>query len=111
MKNFFRLSALALFALFTVSAHAQLRKIPAEVTTAFSEKFPNATNVEWRDKLSGFTANFSIDSAKYLASFNNKGTWESTEEFISEDDLPSPVQDGFEKSKYAEWDISETSKI
>lgn len=111
MKNFFRLSVLAFLLSSAVNVNAQLRKIPAEVTGAFSEKFPNAGDVEWRDKLSGFTASFSIDSAKYIASFNNKGSWESTEEFISEDDLPSSVRDGFDKSKYAEWNIAETSRI
>lgn len=102
-----KLSYLLLFSLFisTVS-YAQLRKIPAEVTEAFSGKYPDAKSVEWRDKLSGFTASFSLDSNTYLASFDNKGNWESTEHVISQEELPDAVQDGFEKSKYADWNVS-----
>ena len=93
------------------TATAQIRKIPAEVTSAFTEKFPQATQVEWRDKLSGFTASFSLDSISYIASFNNKGEWESTEEFIDQESLPEVVQDGYEKSRYADWNVGNVSKI
>jgi hypothetical protein len=95
----------------STSSFAQLRKIPAEVTTSFTEKFPAATEVEWRDKLSGFTASFSVDSISYIASFNNKGEWESTEQSIEADALPDVVRDGFDKSKYADWNIEDVSQI
>ena len=67
--------------------------------------------MEWRDKLTGFTASFSVDSIDYLASFSNKGEWESTEIGIEQSDLPEVVQDGFEKSKYADWTVNEIRKI
>ena len=111
MKNVLRAALLSTFLLACAVSFGQLRKIPAEVTDAFTEKFPNATGVEWRDKLSGFTANFSVDSISYLASFNNKGEWESTEQEITEEELPSTVTDGFQKSKYADWNVSETTRI
>ena len=111
MKPLLRLAVLVLFVSVYSSASAQIRKIPAEVTDAFTGKYPQATSVEWRDKLSGFTATFMLDSATHIASFNNKGTWENTEISINEDELPSAVQDGFDKSKYAEWNVSETSRI
>jgi len=96
---------------FTTSSFAQIRKIPAEVTSAFTGKYPGATDVEWRDKLSGFTASFSLDSVDYIASFNNKGEWENTEQAINEDELPEVVQDGFGKSKYADWNVEAASRI
>lgn len=105
------LAAFVSLLLVTITSNAQLRKIPAEVTSSFTEKFPHASDVEWRDKLSGFTASFSLDSSSFIASFNNKGEWESTEEAIEEEQLPDGVQDGFEKSKYTEWTISEVSRI
>ena len=40
--------AMMMFAVFNVT-HAQIRKIPAEVTEAFKEKYPNTKNVEWKD--------------------------------------------------------------
>lgn len=93
------------------TSFAQLRKIPAEVTDNFTEKFPGATQVEWRDKLSGFTASFSVDSVAYVAAFNNKGEWESTEQSIEEEALPEVVNDGFDKSKYADWTVETVSQI
>jgi hypothetical protein len=112
MKQIFYISAfVALFASFTVDSFAQIRKIPAEVTGSFSQKYPDASNVEWRDRLTGFTASFTLDSGSYIASFDNKGEWESTETGIDQDDLPEAVKDGFEKSRYADWSVSQVSKI
>jgi hypothetical protein len=101
----------AVFTILSTSLSAQIRKIPAEVTNAFEEKYPNATNVEWRDKLSGFTASFRLDSVDYIASFNNRGTWEHTEEAIEEDDLPDVVKDGFDKSRYSDWNVGHVSRF
>jgi hypothetical protein len=98
-------------ALFGTSASAQIRKIPAEVTNAFTSKYPEATSVEWRDKLTGFTASFSLDSTNYMASFNNKGEWEYTEESIDQEELPDVVKDGFDKSRYHDWNIGLVNKI
>lgn len=101
----------AFLTIFTTSAFAQIRKIPAEVTNAFQEKYPNAASVEWRDKLSSFTATFQLDSTTYIAQFNSKGEWESTEESIDESELPEAVTNGFDKSKYTEWNIGQVTRI
>ena len=100
------------FALAINTAHAQVRKLPAEVTEAFRQKYPMAKNVEWRDRLSGFTAVFDLDNVHYEAKFTNKGFWQSTENKIADADIPAAVKDGFDKSKYAEeWTIKTAYKI
>lgn len=97
---------------FNAAAHAQVRKIPAVVTEAFRSKYPTALNVEWRDRLSGFTAVFDLDNVHYEAKFTNKGFWENTENKLAEADIPAAVKDGFSKSKYAEeWTIKKAYKI
>ncbi|OQP47276.1 hypothetical protein A4H97_07160 [Niastella yeongjuensis] len=101
---------------FTISlyniADAQVRKVPAEVTEAFRQKYPSALNVEWRDRLSGFTAAFDQDKVHYEAKFTNKGFWQSTENKIEDANIPGGVKDGFQKSKYAEeWNIKQAYKI
>jgi hypothetical protein len=93
------------------TADAQVRKLPATVTEAFRTKYPMALNVEWRDRLSGFTASFDLDNVHYEAKFNNKGIWQSTENKVEEKDMPEVVKDGLQKSKYAEWTIDEIYKI
>jgi hypothetical protein len=94
------------------TADAQVRKVPAEVTETFRKKYPMATNIEWRDRLSGFTASYDLENVHYESKFNNKGLWQGTENKITETDIPVAVKDGFDKSKYAaEWKIKEAYKI
>jgi len=112
MKKIFPLFfSLALVAVSTTATFAQLRKIPAEATNAFTAKYPAASNVEWKDKLSGFTADYTIEDIKYTASFNNKGDWENTEQEIVPADLPAVITDSYNKSKYADWTIGKVHKI
>ena len=47
------------------TAHAQLRKVPAEVTNNFSGKFPDATNVEWQDQMVDFKVTFDENDKNY----------------------------------------------
>ena len=91
--------AVVFFSLASSSVFSQFRKIPAEVTDAFTQKFPAATKVEWRDKLTGYQANFEQAGKTLLANFSNKAEWESTEEDVGEAGLPDEVKDGIGKSK------------
>src|SRR5690349_17316709 len=100
-----------IIALASTNTFAQIRKIPAEVTNAFQDKYPDAKSVEWRDKLSSFTASFQLDGTDYVAQFTNKGKWENTEQGIDESDLPEEVKTGFDKSRYADWNMGQMTKI
>jgi hypothetical protein len=102
---------LTTLSLISVSTTAQIRKIPATVTDAFREKYPNATGVEWRDKVSAFTAVFTEDGVNYEARYNSKGNWLSTENELTREELPEAITEGFEKSKYADWNIEKVHKV
>jgi len=94
------------------TADAQVRKIPAEVTEAFRQKYPTALNVEWHDHITNFTADFDLEKVHYEAKFNNKGMWQNTENKIDSASIPVPVKEGFQKSKYVEeWKIKNAYKI
>ena len=93
------------------SANAQVRKLPAVVTEAFKKKYPDATNVEWHDKLTLFLASFDMNNERYDARFNNKGVWQNTESELETSELPAPIKDGYNKSKYAEWKINTITRI
>lgn len=110
MKKIFLL-ALILSAGLTYTVNAQIRKLPAEVTNGFSEKYPDAKNVEWKDKLSNFSAGFEWKDEKYEAHFNKKGEWLSTDKEIDISDLPAKVKDGFDKSKYSDWETKNVYRI
>lgn len=94
------------------TAISQIRKIPSEVTNAFAAKYPDAIDVEWKDKMSNFSAQFkSKDSTKCEASFNKKGEWQSTEENLDSTQMPPEVKDGFSKSRFSDRKLTEVVKI
>lgn len=100
-----------LFVAGSLSAFAQLRKVPAEVTNALKAKYPDAQNVEWKDKLTYFEATFTDDGNEVSADFSNNGEWRETDKKMEFDDLPSAVKDGFQKSKYADWNTGSVTMI
>lgn len=103
-------SILVLF--FTLSVQAQLRKIPSEVTAAFTGQYPAARDVEYKDLLAFIQVHFQLDSSKFIARYNPNGLWKETEKLSSFETLAPEVREGFRKSKYASgWSIRETSVI
>jgi hypothetical protein len=92
-------------------ATAQFRKIPAEVTEAFKDKYPATKNVAWRDKIGSFVVSFEMDAVKYEAKFSTKGEWLQTEKEIAEESLPAAVKDGYDKSKFNNWEVKTISEI
>ncbi|MHA4809043.1 PepSY-like domain-containing protein [Flavitalea flava] len=109
MKKYLSIIVSMAFIIAAIPVSAQLRKIPAPVTTAFEAKYPGATQVEWKDQLTDFKATFtSSDNTKCEAKFSSKGVWKKTEQQITEPSLPSAVRNGFAKSKYSEWKVKDT---
>lgn len=94
-----------------LSVNAQFRKIPAEVTDAFRTKYGNATAVSWKDKISGFQADFKVGEKQMKSVFSSKGEWLKTEMKEKYEGLPSDVKDGFKKSKYAEMSVTDITFI
>ncbi len=109
-----RIAGLALVMMFfSLLADAQVRRIPAEVTTAFSKQYPQAIQVEYKDQLKGVTVYFLQDSIKMIARYSNDGTWKETEKATGYEEIPSEIHEGFKKSKYAdgEWKVTEAAII
>lgn len=110
-KSFLVIVVLTLVIIGSGHLNAQIRKIPSAVTEAFKAKYPDAADVEWKDKLTNFKASFKMNGENYEAKFNNKGEWQQTEKSIEESQLPGAVKDGLGKSKYSEWEISSAAHI
>ncbi|HEX5149909.1 MAG TPA: PepSY-like domain-containing protein [Parafilimonas sp.] len=83
-------------------AKAQVKKIPADVTDAFTTRYPHATKVEWRDKHHYFEVSFQLNGFDITADFSSNGEWQSSERVLDFNQLPDEVRDGFLKSKYAD---------
>jgi hypothetical protein len=101
-----------LFFIFAASiAQAQIRKIPAEVTDSFAGRYPHAQSVSWKDNITNFEADFTLNNYEMSAIFNSKGEWQSSEKKIKFEELPAAVQDGFSKSKYSDWEKLSVAEI
>ena len=94
-----------------LAANAQFRGIPSEVTDSFDAKFPKALHVSWKDKITGFQADFEQKNQKVKATFNSKGEWQKTEKQLLISKLPAAVNDGFNKSKYAAYTVREAVEL
>lgn len=111
MKKIFVIMMSAVFVIASQSVSAQLRSVPAEVTTAFANKYPHASDISWSDKVSSFQATFKDDGATCEARFNKDGVWKETEKAITLEQLPSSVQESFNSSKFKDWNLRTVAKI
>lgn len=90
-------------------------KAPEKVETAFKQKFPTATDVEWKkENDTEWEAEFKMDGKEYSANFNADGQWQETENEIEITAIPAVIKTNVD-SVYAgyeieEAEVSETSK-
>jgi hypothetical protein len=114
MKNLVLLIAIA--AIISFNARGQAKEaVPENVKSAFSQKFPDATNVKWdKENATEWEAEFKIGGKKYSANFDNMGTWMETEYEINADEIPAAVKTTLDKDftgyKIEESEVSETAK-
>jgi hypothetical protein len=101
-KSYWWILLIGLNAVAILSA-GQVRPTPAEVTNTFSKMFPDARNIQWRDKITIFSAFFNIKDVKCEAKFTPTGSWVSTEKAIQLDSLPPLITDSLKSGKYAGW--------
>ncbi len=100
--------------LISFSACGQSEKnAPASVSTAFSQKFPDASKVKWgKENDNEWEVEFKMDSKEYSANFDNSGVWVETEYEITAKEIPAAVKTTLEKEfagyKIAESEVSET---
>jgi len=88
-------------------------KVPEAVKSAFSQKFPDVTNVKWdRENDNEWEAEFKMNSMDYSANFENSGAWTETEYKINPKDIPEAVKTSLDNestgAKIEESEICET---
>jgi hypothetical protein len=103
-----------LFFLFSVSAvksFSQVTSIPGQAKENFFRQYPDAKNVKWENDVVNVNVRFEQDSNKMNAEYNNKGIWKSTLKEWTYDKLPADVQEGFQKSKYADREVTDVKVL
>ena len=108
-KKIFLLTV-SLFVLANIS-FAQIREIPKVVEETFSQQYNGANNVDYKDQLVRVDVYFELNGDKMIASYSNKGIWKGTEKEWEFDKLSAEVKDGFQKSKYADREVEETTVL
>lgn len=105
-----KLLTLAFFATIMLLANkisvAQVVNIPDKAKTHFAEKYPGATEVDWSNNVSNYTAKFRLDGKGYEAHYDIDGGWDNTEHQIQKADLPEAVSSSFAKSRYTDWKLN-----
>jgi len=104
-------SLLVLFLVAGITSFAQLRDVPAEVTTAFTKQYPGAEAVVYKDNLVNFAVHFTLNNEQIIAKYDSNGQWKESEKTTTLAKLPQAVIDGFEKSKYVDWKVEEVSVL
>ena len=104
------LTGVILFAI-TVTSFSQIREIPQAVRETFANQYPKAENTDFKDYLAKVEVNFEMNGEQMVATYTNKGDWRGTEKDYRFDELEEEIKDGFQKSKFAEWDITETKVL
>jgi len=67
-------------------------KVPANVKTAFTKKFPNAEKVKWgMENAKEWEAEFKMNGKEYSANYAIDGKWLETEYEIAESEIPAAV--------------------
>lgn len=100
--------------LFAGAACGQSAKdVPAGIASAFTQKFPKASKVEWgKETETEWEAEFKMDGREYSANYDNSGTWMETEYEITAKEVPTVVKTTLDKEfsgyKIEESAISET---
>ncbi len=102
-----------IFSLFIISfvSNAQVRIVPEVVKENFKIQYPNAKISEYEDLLVKVIVKFTLEGADMKATYTNKGSWKGTEKEITYAVVPAEVKDGFNKSKFADWAIRESTQI
>ena len=97
----------ALFEIIGMSMAINKIDVTETVKTDFSQKYPEARQVEWEmEEADEYEAEFKLKGVEMSANFKKDGTWLGTETEIDEDDLPKVVKDGI-TSNFPGYDIEE----
>ena len=84
---------------------AQVIDVPKKSKDHFFKKYPNAKDADWNNNVANYAVKFKLDNSTYRAYYHMDGTWDYTEKYIEESQLPAAVRESFSKSRYADWKV------
>jgi hypothetical protein len=106
-----RLTLTFVLAVIFNSAFSQVTSVPQSAKDNFAKQYPTAENVQWDNDVINVNVRFTQNGEEMNAEYSNKGIWKNTYQTILNENLPAEVRDGFNKSKYADWEVTDTKII
>ena len=107
-----RLSVLlTLFSVSCLNGIAQVTSVPEQAKENFFKQYPDAKNIQWQNDVVNVNVRFEVDDDKMNAEYNNKGIWKSTLKDWTFDKLTADVKEGFQKSKYADREVTDVKVL
>lgn len=84
---------------------------PQKVKDTFTQKFPNATDVEWeKESDTEWEAEFELNGKDYSSNFMQDGTWVETEYEVSKTNIPQAVKDAI-NANFEGYEIEEAESV
>ncbi len=111
MKSLLIAVLAACFSFVTSAGFAQITSVPEQAKENFAKQYPGATSVKWSNDIVNVNVEFDLQGEQMNAEYSNKGIWKSTQKEWSYDKLADAVKDGFQKSKYADREVSNVKVI
>lgn len=107
-----RLSVLLIvFSVSYFNINAQVTSVPDQAKENFFKQYPDAKNVKWENNVVNVNVRFEVDSNQMNAEYNNKGIWKHTLKDWTFDKLTDDVKEGFQKSKYADREVTDVKVL
>ncbi len=111
MRFLFSSLLIVILSLSSLTGNAQVTSVPEQAKENFFKQYPGATNVKWSNDVVNVNVRFEEDGDKLNAEYSNKGIWKNTLKDWTFDKLPEDVKQGFQKSKFADREVSDVKKL
>src|SRR5689334_8853237 len=100
-RSSFLFSFVIALMLFSASGlQSQVINIPDKAKTHFQEKYPDAKNIDWKNRVSSYTATFTNNDIKSTVYYHMDGIWDYTEQDRKFEDFPEEVKTSFSKNEF-----------
>jgi hypothetical protein len=103
MKRNLILISMFIFFLNISSTQAQVVDVPKKSKEHFFKKYPDAKNADWNNNVVNYAVKFTLNNETCRAYYHMDGSWDYTEKYLEESQLPGVVKESFSKSRYADW--------
>lgn len=94
-----------------MSLSAQVINVPEKSQKDFTQRYPEAKEIVWKNNVSAYAARFKQEDHNFTARYNIDGTWDYTEKAIDSTEFPEAVKTSVKNSRYSDWKALSTAYV